>query len=82
MDTSVKSVHPEIELVPVMDLARGDWILLDNGKQVEVRDTQVGRHKDQMIIRLRCEQPLYVNGYWRNFIRRVIKAKRPELKKE
>lgn len=70
----------DIKLVRVMDLVFGDRILLDDGSEVEVKSTELGRHKDAMIIRLRHAQPLHVNGYWEPFIRRTYEAPRKHMR--
>lgn len=68
-----------IQLVAVWELAQGDRILLDSGAVVEVKSTELGKHRDQMIIRLRRAQPLYVNGYCERFIRRTYQAPKVSL---
>lgn len=60
-----------IKLVSGNELKNGDWIILDDGSVRQVKWTGMGSHMDQMCIRLRAAQPLYVNGYWERFMRMI-----------
>jgi hypothetical protein len=60
-----------IELVSVMELVSGDFIVLDNGEETTVRAVEVGNTKDTATIRLRGRPPIHVWGYWRRIVRRV-----------
>lgn len=60
-----------IKLVSVCEIKNGDWIILDDGSERQVKWTGMGSHKDQMAIHLRGTQPVYVNSYWMKFIRKI-----------
>jgi hypothetical protein len=66
----------QIEMVSAGKLAQGDRIILDDGREAEVRGTEMGGSKDRHRINLRDRAPLIVLGYWRPIFRRSFKAKR------
>lgn len=64
-----------VELVPVFSLRPGDRVILDDGVEVAVRDTDTkGCTKSEMRVRFRGRPPIRVVNYFNPIMRRVRRA--------